>query len=346
MSIDSIFLIFSLSLLTNILVIFFFGYLSKKINVYDVPNSDRKFHKKKTPLLGGPIVCVNLLLILLILSINHFFIKNEDFSNLNNYGLRDFFSFIVMGIVIFLIGFYDDKHNLDPFKKIFLLFIALYVSIGLDNELIIHYLDLNIFSVNIFFGSQSGLILSIFCFLILINSLNLFDGVNMQSSGIFIFIYSIFIINGLYLDVTIILLLANLNFFYLNFKEKCFYGDSGIYINSYFIGYILIKSYNLNQGLSPESIFLLFILPCVDMLRIFFIRIIKKKNPFKGDRNHFHHLLKNKIKNNNVLAFAIFIFGVSPYFLFDQLDFNFFKILILFLIIYSITIYLSRNEKK
>ena len=168
----------------------------------------------------------------------------------------------------------------------------------------------------------------------------------MQSSGIFIFIYSIFIINGLYLAVTIILLLANLTFFYLNFKDKCFYGDSGIYINSYFIGCILIKSYNVNQGLSPESIFLLFILPCVDMLRIFFIRIIKKRSPFEGDRNHFHHLLKNKIKNNNVLAFAIFISGVSPYFFFDQLNFNFFKILIIFLIIYSITIYLSRNEKK
>jgi UDP-GlcNAc:undecaprenyl-phosphate GlcNAc-1-phosphate transferase len=32
-------------------------------------------------------------------------------------------------------------------------------------------------------------------------------------------------------------------------------------------------------------------LPGVDMLRVFLIRIIKKKNPFSPDRIHLHHLL-------------------------------------------------------
>ena len=141
-----------------------------------------------------------------------------------------------------------------------LLFITLYISIGLDNKLIIESLDLNVFEINILLGSQSGLIFSIFSFL-LINALNLFDGLNTQSSGIFIFTYLILIINGIYVDISLILLLANLTFLYLNYKDQCFYGDSGIYINSYFIGYMLTKSYNANQGLSPESIFLLFYYP-------------------------------------------------------------------------------------
>jgi len=32
-------------------------------------------------------------------------------------------------------------------------------------------------------------------------------------------------------------------------------------------------------------------LPGLDMLRVFFIRISKKKNPFSADRIHLHHLL-------------------------------------------------------
>ena len=44
-----------------------------------------------------------------------------------------------------------------------------------------------------------------------------------------------------------------------------------------------------------EEIFLLLYLPGYDLLRLFIFRIFQKKNPFKGDNNHVHHLLYNKI---------------------------------------------------
>ena len=335
-----------ISVLVNFIILISFKYLSKKINIYDIPNQDRKLHQKNTPLLGGLIVSINIIIYFIILVSENFLFDNKYFSEATQFGLREFFSFIIISMIIFFIGLFDDKFNLDPLKKILLLFITLYISIGLDNKLIIESLDLNIFEMNILLGSHSGLIFSIFSFLVLINALNLFDGLNMQSSGIFIFTYFIFIINGIYLDIAIILLLANLTFFYLNYKDQCFYGDSGIYINSYFIGYILIKSYNTNQGLSPETIFLLFLLPCVDMLRIFFIRIINNKNPFVGDRNHFHHLLKNKVTNNNFVALIIFISTISPFCLFKFFNINFLIVITLFLIMYSIIIYVFRNVTK
>ena len=40
-------------------------------------------------------------------------------------------------------------------------------------------------------------------------------------------------------------------------------------------------------------------LPGIDMLRLFLERILKK-NPFKGDRNHLHHLFY--LKNNSELV--------------------------------------------
>ena len=36
------------------------------------------------------------------------------------------------------------------------------------------------------------------------------------------------------------------------------------------------------------------------MLRVFIIRIYNKKNPFKADNNHFHHLLLKKFKSKTI----------------------------------------------
>ena len=346
MNTNFFFYIIFISVLVNSIILISFKYLSKKINIYDIPNQDRKLHQKNTPLLGGLIVSINITIYFFILISEYFLFDNKYFTEATQFGLREFFSFMFISMIVFFIGLYDDKFNLDALKKILLLFITLFIYIGLDIKLIIESLDLNVFEINILLGSQSGLIFSIFSFLVLINALNLFDGLNMQSSGIFIFTYLILIINGIYVDISLILLLANLTFLYLNYKDQCFYGDSGIYINSYFIGYMLTKSYNANQGLSPESIFLLFLLPCIDMLRIFFIRIINNKNPFVGDRNHFHHLLKNKVSNNNSLALIIFISSISPFCLFNFFDINFLIVIILSLIMYSIIIYVFRNVTK
>ena len=35
-------------------------------------------------------------------------------------------------------------------------------------------------------------------------------------------------------------------------------------------------------------------IPGIDMMRLFFLRIIGGKNPFKGDRSHIHHILLSK----------------------------------------------------
>ena len=252
MNTNFFFYIIFISVLVNSIILISFKYLSKKINIYDIPNQDRKFHQKNTPLLGGLIVSINITIYFFILISEYFLFDNKYFTELS-FSLESFFFYIYL-MIVFFIGLYDDKFNLDPLKKILLLFITLYISIGLDNKLIIESLDLNVFEINILLGSQSGLIFSIFSFLVLINALNLFDGLNMQSSGIFIFTYLILIINGIYVDISLILLLANLTFLYLNYKDQCFYGDSGIYINLFYR--IYYKNIMQISCLSQFSLFL------------------------------------------------------------------------------------------
>ena len=35
-------------------------------------------------------------------------------------------------------------------------------------------------------------------------------------------------------------------------------------------------------------------LPGIDMLRVFIVRMLNRKNPFSSDRNHLHYLLLDK----------------------------------------------------
>ena len=126
-----------------------------------------------------------------------------------------------------------------------------------------------------------------------------------------------------------------------------FYGDNGIYINSYIISYFLIIDYKYNPtvNLKSEEILLMFFLPTIEVCRLFFSRVLQLKNPFLGDRNHLHHLLIDKIKNIYIVNFILFIFIIVSF------SFIFFKsvylleFFLLYTILYILLILVLKNIK-
>ena len=85
-----------------------------------------------------------------------------------------------------------------------------------------------------------------------------------------------------------------------------FLGDSGCFVLVSCFSYLVVYVYNNNlaQGinlLNLESIFLLFLIPGIDMLRLFIERISSRRNPFQADRNHLHHKLLYKFGNLKTL---------------------------------------------
>ena len=109
------------------------------------------------------------------------------------------------------------------------------------------------------------------------------------------------------ITILFILLFLNLNNFF-------FMGDSGVYLITTILGISIMSAYNskVSNIKSIEEIFLLFCIPGIDMFRLFIIRILNKKNPFKGDKNHFHHLLKNRISGSwsIVVYFLLILLGL------------------------------------
>ena len=49
--------------------------------------------------------------------------------------------------------------------------------------------------------------------------------------------------------------------------------------------------YNQNFNIDSDHIFLIMIIPGIDLIRLFLTRVSKGYSPFKPDRNHLHHIL-------------------------------------------------------
>lgn len=299
---------------------------SDALSIYDIPDKKRKFHKKKTPVIGWiyPIFTLIFLLIISFFDYENIIFNEKIFINYDQINIRSYVSLFVGSFLIFLIGLYDDKKNISATNKIVFLIFALYILISFDNSLSIKTLYLEIFDKVILLENFS-LSFSILCIIFLINSLNLYDGINLQSAIFLIFIYSLLIIKGVYGEILSFFLISNIFFALKNYNGKIFYGDSGIYLNAYIISYFVISDHNYSNILTPELILIFFYLPAIDLIRLFIVRIIKLRNPFDGDRNHIHHILLKFFKGSIFKVNAVLcIILIMPTIMYDFLKINYY----------------------
>ena len=98
-------------------------------------------------------------------------------------------------------------------------------------------------------------IFTIFCFVVFINAMNMFDGINLQVSlySIFILIFLMFNIGMDFLLFTILIFLIFLATSIINLSV--FLGDGGSLTLGFVISYYFVKSYNINQLILCDEIF-------------------------------------------------------------------------------------------
>ena len=313
-------------------------YISNKINLFDYPDNKRKLHKEKTALTGGLFFFIKLIIFILFLKIENFQFLNEAFFN-----RREFVSFGLLFISLFAIGLYDDKYDLNPFKKIFLSAFFIFLSLLIDESLIIKELKFltGNYSIQLLDLSIPFTILS---FLLFQNALNMFDGIDLQVP-IYTFVLLIYLILSKDFQLLIFLIPVMMFIIYYNFRKKLFLGDSGTNLLATLISYIIVKEYNSgNKIIYCDEIFLLMLIPGLDMLRLFIYRILRGKNPFLSDNLHIHHLLLKYFSQNiTILIIQLHIF--TPI-----LIFNYFNNWLIFLLFGKITVYFSCilffNKKK
>tara|TARA_B110000977_G_scaffold65107_1_gene88718 strand:+ start:1491 stop:2471 length:981 start_codon:yes stop_codon:yes gene_type:complete len=283
--------------------------ICSKLKLIDYPN-DKSVHREKALLFGGIFLISSLFLNIIILILTNKFQSN-------------FFNFFLI-LSFFLVALIDDIKNLNPNLKMILSIIICFIGISLDSELKINNLFF-FYSDNIYFKNNFffNYVLTILCILLFLNAFNFIDGINGLAStvGLSFFLYLI-IKNPLIFNLYYFFIISLLFFLFINTKYKVFLGDSGNYLISICIAIILLKENSDQPSLYyAEEIFLLLLIPGLDMLRLFIVRIFNKSNPFKGDHNHLHHRLFNKFGNLKTVLIYLVIINLPIYIFFISQEF-------------------------
>ncbi len=314
----------------NILFLIFKDLFSKYLNIYDKPDNILKKHDFSVPIIGGLQVFLNISI--------YFFYEIYNDSNL---GLD--FSIIYFTLTLFfIIGLYDDKYSINSILRLFLFILILSIFFFYKKEYLINSLEFDFLNINLSIKNYNY-IFSIICFILFINALNLFDGINLQSGSYVLtisFYYLLFDINNILIFVIIIPLIF---FLYLNFKNQSFLGDGGIYILGFLLALLSVKLFN-EKKIHADQIFLAMAIPGYDMLRLFLVRIINSKNPFKGDRNHIHHIISSSYGKNKAF-FLVFLLYIIPL-LVSFTDIKMLNLIIIQLVVYVFTILYFFKQKK
>jgi UDP-GlcNAc:undecaprenyl-phosphate GlcNAc-1-phosphate transferase len=305
-----IYIFFLYQIFLNIILVFHFSKISKIINLFDIPDNKRKFHKKKIPSIGGFLIFINIFSFFI-----YNLIKSTFFEfDLNFFDQQEFIIFIFFACLFFFLGILDDKFYLSANIKLLLYFIIILTLILLSNGILINLINFTFFSYNLNILYVS-IFFTILCFLLFINAFNMYDGINLQSGLYSIFIFSVFLYKGIFIEISVMLIISLLFFLFLNFKNKCFLGNNGALIVSFVISYIFIKSNSSNISFYADEIFLIMMIPGIDLLRLAIFRLAKGKHPFSADRNHLHHLLLNNFGFNKTIIILNLVTTV-PYFIF------------------------------
>lgn len=305
-------------------------FICKKLDLYDIPDNKLKLHKKKTPKIGGIILIITSLI---------------TFAACIIY--KDFFLIYVLllSYVCFLFGFIDDIYNINAKIKITTLSFVFFIFLLLFPDLLIKHIEFeNLFFKKIFYLENQiylSFFLTILSYQLLVNAFNMSDGHDGISSLIAISIISYILIFKLpknYFLLVMPILTSLFLFLIYNIKSKIFLGDSGNYLLSIFFGSLIIKTNNIYKNFTAEEIFILLMLPGIDMLRLFYIRLKNKRNPFYGDRNHFHHLLIEKFKKKYVIIIYYLLF-ITPIIFLNIKIINKTYIILIFIFFYTAFIY-------
>jgi UDP-GlcNAc:undecaprenyl-phosphate GlcNAc-1-phosphate transferase len=308
-----------LLIVINFLFIKFTNLISLKLKIFSKTVFQSKEITKNISLIGGLLIVINFNFI-------YFF---GNFSNDLMY--KNLFNVLIISNFFFIIGYLDDRYSFSPYLNFFIFLLVGYFLLKLFNLYLINSWKFSglLETINI---EPYSLIFTLFSIFAFMNSLNMFDGINGHSG-----IYVLFVMVVFYLfssnEIFIYYILSVLFFLYFNLKKFFFIGNSGIFFLGSFISFTFIFLYNNLYIKFVEEIIFVMILPGMDMIRLFFVRIINKKNPFIGDKNHWHHIISSKFGNTLTLVCTLIVSSM-PFYIYEFLNVKINYVLLIFLIVY------------
>lgn len=298
--------------------------ISKRKNLMDEPGL-RSSHGRKIPNLGGIAIFYSLAVCASIFA----------------FELFDIYKFLFASLVILLyIGVMDDIVIMRAYKKLLAqIIVTALMVIGSDVRIRSFFGLFGVYELSYFFS----IAISIFTFIVLINAFNLIDGIDGLAGGYSLicsalfglsyfrlgeYNYPLVVLSGVIIGSVVGFLYYNLS----NSREnKVFMGDTGSMILGFLLAFTAIcfidifidkelpdvPRYYLQSA--PAIAMAILILPLIDTLNVFIIRVSNGKSPFIADKNHIHHSLlelglSHRRSTFYIILYYLFIVAVAYYF--------------------------------
>ena len=262
--------------------------IAEEKKLFDLPD-DRKLHKKPIASLGGVGIFSGFFLACLL--------------SISNKANPEFQYYFASAMVVFFLGLKDDIIVLSATKK--------FIGQLTPAAILIHLANVRITSMHGLFGMEElphlfSLALSYVTIILVINAFNLIDGVDGLAGMLGLLTTSVFGTYFFLVGMPAYALLSFamggslLAFLIFNYNPaKIFMGDCGSLLLGLINSILAIKFITVADSqmvsIPIESAVAvgmsILILPLLDTIRVFSIRIFRGRSPFSPDRNHIHHLL-------------------------------------------------------
>lgn len=298
---------FIVTFLISLLLVPIISKITKRLGIIAHTNN-RTIHSGIIARTGGYAIYVSFLIGAMI------FLKTDTQIN----------SILIGGFIIFLVGFYDDIHDLKPKYKMLGQIIAALIVIFYGG------ISLKGFTLPLlpdFISYGIAIIVTIGWIVGITNAVNLIDGLDGLCAGISIIVlFTISMISLTYnrTDISSLSLLlagAIAGFLVFNFHPATvFLGDCG----ALFIGYMISVISLLGFGYKSSTFFTLgapivvLMVPIMDTLIAIIRRKVHHKSFSEADKNHLHHNLMFKLelgqtKSVITLYIVTILFSICSY---------------------------------
>lgn len=280
-----------LPILATVAICLFARRVGEWLDVIDHPDNERKTHSGPTPLVGG---------IAVMASISVWAVFGLLWGSAVDSGF--YFSLLLCGGGVAVIGFMDDQHNISAGGRLLLLAMFAVIAVRLDPVLAADRVH---FAAWGWFGLPPLLLpsLTVVALAGFSSAVNMTDGLDGLVLAL-ICIWSLCLVivgTSEISSAAAVVAAASVITLLYNLRGRLFLGDCGAFAIAFIVGLLAVRCHNLGR-LPLETALVWFYIPVLDCLRLIPLRLHKHRSPFKPDREHFHYRLSARVGENRAIT--------------------------------------------
>jgi UDP-GlcNAc:undecaprenyl-phosphate GlcNAc-1-phosphate transferase len=269
------------------------------LKVFDYPRGGRKGHAKPTPQTGG----LAILFPLLLWSMGQWLLNPHE---------PLYLALLLSVAGVGLIGIMDDQSHLSANGRLLVLAVFTLIVFALDPQLAPKAIRWESFG-DAAISKPLFILGAVVATAGFVSSVNMADGIDgLVPSALLIWcigfdIYAAEPVRLVALALTgpiAVVLIFNL-------RGRVFLGDCGTFGLGFVMAILALAS--LRSGyLKAETLLVWFAMPVLDCLRVIAARLLRGRSPFRGGKDHFHHILADVFGRRRALyVYVATIFGTS-----------------------------------